>query len=111
MDFTPMTVRPAMISGGLDIFENELLTITVEDWSNVRSPSRAKRRRKRGFPQRVKTEVRPDPKAYRIGSRIYMHPAMLRIMREHFRDRMTGEIDRQFLAAIRGDRLPLNRGF
>jgi hypothetical protein len=91
-----------MMMAGLDIYENELLTVTREDWSQVRSKARAIRRRKRGFPQRVRTLVVPDPKAYRMGNKVYMHPQTFRMLRELCRDRISGQIDRDFFRMASG---------
>lgn len=49
--------------------------LMVEDWSEVRSPSRARRRLRRGFRQRIKSS--PDPSAYQTPQGIYMHPETL----------------------------------
>ena len=62
---------------GLQIITNAALTITVEDWSAVRSPGRARRRLKRGFPQRIVRRVVPDPKVYVIRGVAVMHPALM----------------------------------
>lgn len=41
---------------------NPLLVVgPFEDWSQVRSPGRARRRRARGHPQRICIYYRPDP--------------------------------------------------
>lgn len=61
-----------MISG-YKIIINDQLTHTVEDWSDVRSPSRARRRRKRGFPQRIRFRQVPDQKIVRMGDMLVMH--------------------------------------
>jgi len=52
----------------------------VEDWSEVRSPARARRRRKLGFPQRVKIIYVPKRIAYAMdgGRTMVMHPTMRR---------------------------------
>lgn len=36
----------------------------VEDWSGVRSPARARRRRRRGFPQRIKVYLVPKARVF-----------------------------------------------
>ena len=59
------------------IVRSWLLTRQREDWSRVRSPSRAERRRKRGHRQNIETVTYPDPNAYRIGNEIHVHPFTL----------------------------------
>lgn len=56
---------------GLRIVESR----DVEDWSDVRSPSRAARRLKMGHKQRIKYLTVPSDKIYRIGDAMVMHPA------------------------------------
>lgn len=59
---------------GLDILiDDELMSKTVEDWSNVRSPSRAKRRLRRGFAQKIAYKRVPKTELYRFGERVIMH--------------------------------------
>ncbi|MBS7545674.1 hypothetical protein [Ancylobacter oerskovii] len=60
---------------GLRIVQSRLLERTIEDWSRVRSPSRAARRRRRGHRQNIDVTVTPDPAIYRVGDTMVMHPA------------------------------------
>lgn len=59
---------------GLKVVTSPLLTETVEDWSDCRSPARARRRLKHGFPQRVKYREVPDKRVHQIGDTVVMHP-------------------------------------
>ena len=43
---------------------DQLMSTTVEDWSNVRSRGRAVRRRKRGFKQNIIIKTMPKTEAY-----------------------------------------------
>lgn len=61
---------------GIQIVTDRNMVERVEDWSEVRSPSRAERRRRRGFPQRIKVAVKPSNKVITIGNRAIMHPDM-----------------------------------
>lgn len=70
-----------MSYAGLRIVEESTLVQVVEDWSDVRSPSRAKRRLKRGFRQRIRYRKEPSPKAYKIDGAIIMHPETARKLR------------------------------
>ena len=68
---------------GLRIIENPLMTIgPFEDWSRVRSPARARRRRSR-HPQRITLFYKPSPHFFRLpdGS-IVCHPDMARKLKE-----------------------------
>lgn len=62
--------------GGIRIFESEAVGDAWQDWSQVRSPSRALRRLKRGFKQRIVTRYKANGKAIqdKINTVIYMHP-------------------------------------
>lgn len=65
---------------GLKVLTDRNMTETVEDWSNCRSPARARRRLKRGFPQHV--EYRSVPMSpVRAGEYIIMHPDTWRRLR------------------------------
>jgi hypothetical protein len=66
---------------GLQIIESIYLTVPYEDWSDVRSPSRARRRMRRGFKQRIHYLQIPDPNTYRVGGVLHMHPETARKLR------------------------------
>jgi len=61
---------------GMKIIVSEYLVDTIEDWSDCRSPSRAKRRLKRGFPQRLKTRSVPKKDAFIFDHKAMMHPEL-----------------------------------
>lgn len=67
--------------GGMRIIEDPGMVDWIEDWSDVRSPSRAIRRRKRGFPQRITRRAVPKTVAYSIEGKLVMHPEMARLLR------------------------------
>lgn len=72
-----------MIGHGLRLVEDRSLVNIVEDWSSVRSPSRARRRLKLGHPQRIKIMVVPRMEIYRAMGCIIGHPEALReLMRQ-----------------------------
>jgi hypothetical protein len=57
---------------------NTHMTKTVEDWSGVRSPSRAARRRRQGHRQNIVFREVPDETVYVIGKNKYVgHPEIL----------------------------------
>jgi hypothetical protein len=66
--------KVAAIPPRMEIHRNLFLTITEEDWSDVRSPSRAKRRRAQGHKQRIRYVQVPDPNFHTIGNQVYGHP-------------------------------------
>lgn len=59
---------------GLRVIVDPTLLDTVEDWSKCRSPSRARRRWRRGIPQRMTLRLVPKPVVYRMGDTIVGHP-------------------------------------
>lgn len=68
--------------GGFRIVEDPMLIIPgPEDWSRVRSPSRAVRRRRQGHRQNIRQTVLPDPNFYVIGDTVFCHPAMANRLR------------------------------
>lgn len=69
-----------------------VITMTIgpfEDWSEVRSPSRARRRRRK-HRQNIRYFNKPDPKLTVIAGRVYTHPETLRALVKTIRDRANG---------------------
>lgn len=72
---------------GIQIIESPYLTELIEDWSRVRSPSRAIRRRKRGFKQNIEYRQVPSPNACVMSSgKIIMHPDTARKVYEQLEE-------------------------
>jgi hypothetical protein len=71
------------ISPQIRLIENPMLTIgPFEDWSDVRSPGRAARRRKQGHRQRIRFYYKPDPQLYHMADgSTFGHPATLAKLR------------------------------
>jgi hypothetical protein len=66
--------------------EDWQLVDRIEDWSGVRSPARARRRRRRGFPQRIKVFEVPKPEVYQApGGMIIGHPVTIAKLKEQIR--------------------------
>lgn len=63
---------------GMPITTSLLMTEPAEDWSRVRSPSRATRRLKQGHRQNIRHWQKPSSKIMNIGGTLHMHPEMLR---------------------------------
>ena len=72
---------------GLKIVENPMLTKTIEDWSRVRSPSRARRRRWK-HRQNIKTLTVPSDQMYMMGDTVICHPAKVRELRKALEDNL-----------------------
>lgn len=68
---------------GIKIVSCPELSKIEEDWSSVRSPSRAKRRRRQGHHQRIKTKVIPNDTAVidQTTGTVYVHPAKMADLR------------------------------
>ena len=70
---------------GMPYYLSERITEPVPDgdWSRCRSPARAKRRLRYGFPQHVVWE-RPARTCYVCDGRIFMHPHTAALIRNEF---------------------------
>lgn len=66
---------------GLQIIESDAMVDTHEDWSRVRSPARARRRRHK-HPQRIVITTTPRKDAFIVGRQAIMHPLVARAIRE-----------------------------
>lgn len=77
--------RP-LLPSGVRIIENSLLTDgPFEDWAQVRSHGRAKRRRAK-HKQRIRIYCTPSTKSYRLSDgSIVMHPEMARQLLAHLK--------------------------
>ncbi len=73
------------------IVEDATLVDTVEDWSRVRSPARARRRRKRGFRQNITFRSVPKTDCYLIdgGRTLVIHPETAREIERQLEARMS----------------------
>lgn len=61
---------------GFQIIEVEsMVDVIGEDWSRVRSPGRARRRRKK-HRQNIRPLYAPREEYMMVGNRVYCHPAM-----------------------------------
>ena len=70
---------------GLKIIETPMLTKTIEDWSRVRSPGRARRRRRK-HKQNIRIVTVPCDKFYMTNDTVICHPAMVRKLRKAMED-------------------------
>jgi len=79
---------------GSRIVEDRNLVDYVEDWSKVRSPSRARRRLKRGFAQNIQMSAVARQQVYSLdgGRTLVMHPDVARAFERELQrdmDRLT----------------------
>lgn len=82
---------------GMRVIENAALVDTVEDWSRVRSPGRARRRRHK-HRQNIEIVYVPKTEFYQIGDAIMCHPVMaakLRAAAQKKADDMRNDLDHQ----------------
>lgn len=68
-----------MMIAGLQIIESRLMVEAAEDWSEVRSPARAKRRRWK-HPQRIRFYSKPRKDFLKMGNTIVCHPDTARAL-------------------------------
>lgn len=68
---------------GARIVEDRSLVNMVEDWSLVRSPGRARRRRRLGHPQNIIIRAVPKTEVFSIdgGRTLVMHPEVATALR------------------------------
>lgn len=65
-----------MTWGGFHVVLNPSMVVPDgEDWSRVRSPGRARRRRKK-HRQNIRVKYKPDTKIFQYDGRMMMHPAI-----------------------------------
>jgi hypothetical protein len=72
--------------------DSALVVFDREDWSRVRSPGRAARRRKK-HRQNIVTLYKPDPKVIVFGDTYVMHPALAAEFRRATLKALEGERD------------------
>lgn len=94
--------RPAAPLGEMQIIENEFMTVAAEDWSRVRSPSRARRRMSLGHRQNVRYYQAPDPTLLYTDDTIVGHPETLKRVFEAARAEVREHADRMVLNALYG---------
>jgi hypothetical protein len=85
----PLLNNPFALSG-MRIIEDATMVDAIEDWSDVRSPSRARRRMRYGHRQNIKIAYVPKKEIYQIGGGFHpvpggpafvMHPVMAEELR------------------------------
>lgn len=77
----------AIINGIRIITSTHLMVGPFEDWSDVRSHGRARRRLKKGHKQRIRYYFKPDPKMYRLPDGAMVgHPETVRALENTLKD-------------------------
>jgi len=73
---------------GIRIIEDINMVDHVEDWSRVRSPSRAERRRRYGHKQNIVIRAVPKKTGYSFngGRSVIMHPEMAQELRRQIKE-------------------------
>lgn len=81
---------------GVQIVASLHMVHDVEDWSRVRSPGRAARRRRQGHRQNIVIRSEPRRDAIEIdgGKTLVMHPVVLAEMKEQVRRGITERADK-----------------
>lgn len=74
--FSDFTITRRADFGAVEIVESDMLVETVEDWSRVRSPGRARRRLAQGHKQNIRTVTRPKRDALMVDGKLYVHSAI-----------------------------------
>ena len=74
------TGLPPQMFAGMRIVVNTVLSVTVEDWSKVRSPGRARRRRSK-HKQNITFRQEPTPQCVKIGNTLLCHPNIVEELR------------------------------
>lgn len=76
-----------MLGMQMRFVEDRSLIEWREDWSRVRSPSRARRRMRRGFPQNIMRFAVPHPDVHhnKLTGTFYGHPETIAKLKEQLR--------------------------
>lgn len=98
--FDEIEIRSRRIStyAGIRLVSDPLLVDVIEDWSEVRSPSRAARRRRQGHPQRISYREIPKPEFYHLPGQnlIVAHPKTI----DRIHTRLADDLERRREAQI-----------
>jgi hypothetical protein len=85
------------------IIEDANMLDSYEDWSAVRSPGRARRRRWK-HKQRIVTRYKPKTEAFQMGNTLVMHPELARQMRQQIAERHDDLTRQAFLGGVNFNR-------
>ena len=106
MQLSSVTYRRGFVEGFRLIEEPNLLDGPFEDWSRVRSPSRARRRRAK-HRQNIRVYHTPSKNLLKLpNGDVVGHPATIRALERKLADQMTQRIDDMAAQIIRGSYTP-----
>ena len=90
--------------GSIRIIEDDKMVDVIEDWSGVRAPSRAARRRRQGHRQNIKFFGTSKKEAVSIdgGRTMIMHPAMAHALRLEVKARIDSTTESVLLRGWQG---------
>lgn len=91
---------------GIRLVSDPLLVDVIEDWSEVRSPSRAARRRRQGHPQRIRYREIPKPEFYHLPGQnmIVAHPTTIDKIHTRLAEDMSHRRETEVMNAMLGRR-------
>lgn len=102
-------IRTVQISryAGIRLVPDPHMVDVIEDWSEVRSPSRAARRRRQGHPQRIRYREIPKPEFYHLPGQhlIVAHPTTIDRIHARLAEDMNRRNEAQAMVAMVGRRL------
>lgn len=84
---------------GVDFIESTQAVKREEDWSRVRSRSRAARRRAQGKRQNI--EVTEKPAAFFVGGVCYCHPEIMAKLKRELGEQIDREYERALMRCLR----------
>ncbi len=93
---------------GIRLVSDPLLVDVIEDWSEVRSPSRAARRRRQGHQQRVRYREIPKPEFYHLPGQnmIVAHPTTIDRIHARLAEDMNRRREAQIMDVVLGSMRP-----
>jgi hypothetical protein len=103
---TSVFTIPVQTVLGVRIVEDERAHDLIEDWSRVRSPSRAARRLRQGHRQNIRIAARPAAYTIDGGRTVIMHPTLAAELRRQVAARIDATAKSVMADAISGRRWP-----
>lgn len=85
---------------GLRLIETATMVENYEDWSAVRSPGRARRRRAKGHRQNIVIRLRPQSGVIQHGDTLYAHPATVMALAKAIADQHRDKFDEAVAQAV-----------
>ncbi|MDH2313118.1 hypothetical protein [Methylobacterium brachiatum] len=91
---------------GIQLVSDPHMVDVIEDWSKVRSPARAARRRRHGHPQRIRYREVPKPGFLHLPAQnlIVAHPETIAGLQARLKDHTVLRRDGEVLDTLLGQR-------